>query len=883
MRIRDRFWEQDRVIGLAVGSLFALLFALNGLQGIDQILYQLSLRSLPTPALQTNKVAVLAIDTPSIQQLGDYPWSRNVYAQLIDKLAPYSKAIAFTQDFSQPHTDPALPQIEEMLAYYAQDKGLATLPEQLHGALESLGKLRARAPDSVNTADFAQLIQAHKNINETLTTLEDKLYAVRMELDSDQRLAYSVKKAGNVFFGMPVQTQVATPLPAYLAHFKLATRKLDPDEITQDLPNLLSSQNFLAPIAALGETAAGVGFLPSPVQGFSQPLISKVGTMYLPSLPLLLAAKARSFEREHLEVRLEKRVRLAGALRVAHSPDLSIQPPFNPNVFTVDSVADLWTGKISPEKFRDKVVLIGVTAPAFSTSFPTPVGNLPSVFLTAHAVNSLLNQVIIQPAWSVWVQVGAWLAVVLFLSLLLPKIKFPQTALLWVGGLAGVIYGIYLILLSNGYDVPMGFLLLILIVGQAALWIKNSIIAYQDAFRLHPDAIESNRLLGLALQGQGQLDMAFEKFRLCPPDPVILSLLYNLALDYELKRYPRGAGAVYRYILKNDMNFRDVERRLDRLNHARPASFNPRDCLLADETGEKPTIGRYQIERQLGRGAMGIVYLGKEPKLDRLVAIKTLALSQEFDGFEFEEAIARFFREATAAGRLQHPHIISTYDAGEQNDLAYISMEFFKGGSLVPFTKTENLLPVPTVMKIVHQVALALDYAHQQGVIHRDIKPANIMYNPATEDIKITDFGIAHITDSNKTKTGIFLGSPSYMSPEQLASKQIDGRADLYSLGVTLYQLLTGQLPFQGADSMAALIFKITHEPYFDVLEVRPDLPICMGAVVDKALQKNALNRFQSGAEFAQALCECAKIQGDTPMQVLQECCHFKLPYSTSD
>ena len=880
MRIRDRFWEQDRVIGLAIGSLFALLFALNSLQDIDQMLYQFSLRRLPNPIPQNN-VAVLAIDAPSIQQLGDYPWSRNVYAQLIDKLAPYSKAIAFTQDFSQPHTDPALPQIEEMLAYYAQDKGLATLPEQLHGALESLGKLRSRNPDSVNTADFTQLIQAHKNINETLTTLEDKLYAVRMELDSDQRLAYSVKKAGKVFFGMPAQTQVATPLPEYFTHFKLLTRKLDSDEITQDLPNAV--HNFLAPITALGETAAGVGFLPSTTQGFSQPIISKVGSVYLPSLPLLLAAKARGFEREHLELRLEKRVRLAGALRVAHSPDLSIQPLFNPTAVTVESVADLWTGKISPEKFRDKVVLIGVTAPAFSTLFPTPVGNLPSVLLTAHTVNSLLNQLIIQPAWGIWVQFSAWWAVVLFLSLLLPKIKSPQTALLSVGGSVGIIWGGYLVLLFNGYDVPMGFLLLILVVGQAVLWIKNSLIAYQDAFRLHPDAIESNRLLGLALQGQGQLDMAFEKFRLCPPDPMILSLLYNLALDYELKRYPRGAGAVYRYILKNDMNFRDVERRLDRLNHARPPSFNPRDCLLADDTGEKPTIGRYQIERQLGRGAMGIVYLGKEPKLDRLVAIKTLALSQEFDGFEFEEAIARFFREATAAGRLQHPHIISTYDAGEQNDLAYISMEFFKGGSLVPFTKTENLLPVPTVMKIVHQVALALDYAHQQGVIHRDIKPANIMYNPATEEIKITDFGIAHITDSNKTKTGIFLGSPSYMSPEQLASKLIDGRADLYSLGVTLYQLLTGQLPFQGADSMAALIFKITHEPYLDVLEMRPDLPICIGDVVDKALQKTAAHRFQSGTEFAHALCECAKIQGDTSMQVLQDCCHFKLPYSTSD
>ena len=163
-------------------------------------------------------------------------------------------------------------------------------------------------------------------------------------------------------------------------------------------------------------------------------------------------------------------------------------------------------------------------------------------------------------------------------------------------------------------------------------------------------------------------------------------------------------------------------------------------------------------------------------------------------------------------------------DAGEEHDLAYIAMEFLKGKDLVPFTKAENLLPLPKVMSIVARVADALDYAHKQNVVHRDIKPANIMYDPATDTPKVTDFGIARITDSSKTKTGMVLGTPSYMSPEQLAGKKIQGGSDLFSLGVSLYQLACGKLPFEG-DSMAQLMYRIANEPHTDILRIRPDLP----------------------------------------------------------
>src|SRR5690606_1210833 len=163
----------------------------------------------------------------------------------------------------------------------------------------------------------------------------------------------------------------------------------------------------------------------------------------------------------------------------------------------------------------------------------------------------------------------------------------------------------------------------------------------------------------------------------------------------------------------------------------------------------------------------------------RIVAIKTMALSQEFGPDELKDVKERFFREAETAGRLTHPNIVTIYDAGEEHDLAYIAMEFLKGGDLAAHTKPGNLLPLPKVLSMFARVAEALAYAHRNNVVHRDIKPANIRYEPESDTVKVTDFGIARITDSSKTKTGMVLGTPSYMSPEQLAGMKIDGRSDL--------------------------------------------------------------------------------------------------------
>jgi serine/threonine-protein kinase len=409
----------------------------------------------------------------------------------------------------------------------------------------------------------------------------------------------------------------------------------------------------------------------------------------------------------------------------------------------------------------------------------------------------------------------------------------------------------------------------LLLLGHLLLTTKRFLVSERGKEKSDADSAESNRMLGLAFQGQGQLDMAFDKFRKCPMDDALMENMYNLALDFERKRQFNKAEAAFRYIFDYNPKFRDIESRVNRAKQLSETVIlgggggGRSNASLIDTAGnvEKPMLGRYEIEKELGKGAMGVVYLGRDPKINRIVAIKTMALSQEFEADELVEVKERFFREAETAGRLNHPNIVTMFDAGEEHDLAYIAMEFLKGKDLVACSKPGNLLPLPRVMSIVARVADALSYAHEFNVVHRDIKPANIMYEPESDQVKVTDFGIARITDSSKTKTGMVLGTPSFMSPEQLAGKKIDGRSDLFSLGVMLYQMSCGKLPFEG-DSMAQLMFRIANEPHPDIRGVNPDLPDCLVAIIDRAMTKDPDARYQTGAEFAKDIRTCATMTG---------------------
>ena len=287
------------------------------------------------------------------------------------------------------------------------------------------------------------------------------------------------------------------------------------------------------------------------------------------------------------------------------------------------------------------------------------------------------------------------------------------------------------------------------------------------------------------------------------------------------------------------------------------SSAAPTTTSPSTRSGERTTLGRYRLDGELGRGAMGMVYRGHDPQLGRAVAIKTMALAREFAGAELAEARARFFREAETAGRLQHRDIVTIYDVGEDDGLAYIAMEFLEGRDLLQYTLPGRLLPVPAVLHTVARVAQALAYAHSRGVVHRDIKPANVMIDPDTDSVKVTDFGIARITDAARTRTGMVLGTPSFMSPEQLAGRRVDGRSDLYSLGVMLFQLLTGSLP-HASESMATLMQQIANQPAPDVRSLRPGLPEALANIVALALEKRPEVRYADGGTLAADLLAVA-------------------------
>lgn len=862
---------------------FALVFAVlaygvlgNSFQGLERYAYDLGAHG--RNRAPSDRIAVIAIDDQSIQNLGRWPWPRTLHAQLIDKLrAGGAKVIGTTVFYSEAQQDPGMAALDEI------GKSLQSSPltQQIPAEIETFGvmlsdaaaKNRAAAEISKSYAESALATQYGKEIAALTARIDD----ARKRLASDNVLAQAFGNAADVLlpmsfeFGVP-EGRPDRPLPDYVRKVALThiTDRVDARG-RGALP--LATLSVDIPVPELGGVAASLGNVNAPVDvdgGMRQePLVLRYYDEFYPSLSLMIAAQALNLKPADVEVHLGEGVAMGG-LVIRTDPQLRMYTNFYGSrdgrpAFPVDSYYDVFAGKIPPDKYKDKIVLIGATARGVGTSFPTPVdAAMPPVQILAHTVSSLLQQdFFTRPSWGVWVEMAVFLALTAYLALLLPALG-PLVGVIATGAIAVILIATQLYLLS-GQALWLKFTtpVVLLVAGHLFMTVKKFRITEALKKSSEAEGAESNKMLGLAFQGQGQLDMAFDKFkRVEPVDDRLLDLMYNLALDFERKRQFNKSLAVYEYIAGKNPKFKDVQDKLSRakkmestiiLGGGKGSTTAGGTLIMGNADVEKPMLGRYQVERELGKGAMGVVYLGKDPKIGRMVAIKTMALSQEFEPDELTEVKERFFREAETAGRLSHPNIVSIFDAGEEHDLAYIAMEFIKGYDLVRHTKPNALLDVKEVIKIVADAADALDYAHSNGVVHRDIKPANMMWLPDSKVIKITDFGIARITDSSKTKTGMVLGTPSYMSPEQLSGKKVDGRSDLFSLGVTLYQLLTGALPFQ-ADSMATLMFKIANEPHTPATAVRPELPPAIDPIIAKALQKQLEARYANGREFARDL-----------------------------
>ena len=277
-------------------------------------------------------------------------------------------------------------------------------------------------------------------------------------------------------------------------------------------------------------------------------------------------------------------------------------------------------------------------------------------------------------------------------------------------------------------------------------------------------------------------------------------------------------------------------------------------------------LGRFEITREIGKGAMGQVFLARDPKIDRPVAIKTIVLPPGTSTEEAHETSQRFLREAQAAGRLLHPNIITIFDVGEEGGVSFIAMEFIEGETLEPHTRPGGLLPLRRVHELIGQAAAALDYAHEHGIIHRDIKPANLMVLK-NGTLKVTDFGLAKSPQANLTQAGVLLGTPSYMSPEQIQGRDLDGRSDLFSLGVVLYELVTGVRPFEG-ESISTIIYKVLYEEPRPPAALNPALPGGINAVLEKALAKDPQDRHARGADL---VADLGKALAGLPPETLNQ------------
>ena len=836
---RVGFYRRNWFFALVIAGLFFVAVRSGAplVEELESLAYDAGVKMTFRNPAATDRVAIIAIDDPSLDAIGRWPWPRNVLAKLLERLdKARPKAVGLLIFLTETQTDPGLKYIRELKAYVDAKK----FPRD---ARREAAEIRKR------------LIRAERN------------------LDADSQFARVIPRLRNLY--MPMFFQLGEPqgkpdkaLPNYVRRNRITTAITRPE-----VPGApLATATVRYPLKQFGARAAGVGHLNRLTDRAggvrTEALVLDHHGDYYPSLALLLAARSINLGPRDIEVDLGEGVRV-GKLFIKTSPSTQMYTGFYPtqdgaSPFATYSFHDVLAGRLPLSVFKNKIVLIGVTAVGVGDTHVTPVDSAMSgPQLTANVIASILNQDFYsRPNWTIWAELGIFVLVTLYLMTLLPRMN--------AGLAATVSFFLLLLLLGAGHYLMVSDKIwlrsvspvLLLIIGHVLLTTKRFLTTERLKLEAESDSVHNNRMLGLAFQGQGQLDMAMDKFRKLPVDESVLELIYNVALDFERKRLFSKAGAAYDHILRHHSSFRDVVERKKRVQQADQTmilgtrNMTPNNTLILDAVDQKPTLGRYEIERELGKGAMGTVYLGRDPKINRVVAIKTMALSEEFEANELKQVKERFFREAETAGRLNHPAIVTIYDAGEEHDLAYIAMEFLQGKDLTHCVNANKLPALGWALNVGCKVAEALDYAHKQNVVHRDIKPANIMYNEEDGGIKVTDFGIARITASSRTKTGVILGTPSYMSPEQLAGQHVDGRSDLFSLGVTLFELVTGKQPFTG-DSMAALMYQIANAKHPDAAHLRSDLPGCMRMVFDRLLHKNPDKRFQTGEEVQQALIKC--------------------------
>ncbi len=790
----------------------------------------------------TDAIQIVAIDEESVANLGRWPWPRALVAQLLDEVAGGgARVMGLNIFYSEADQNQGLDEISQL---YEDFNGLLA---------KNRGQFKLK---KVNGKDFERFLA---KMGETITNL-----------NGDAILSQSIEDSKRIVLPMYFQPGDALgnnlePLPSFFEREKV---NVAADGTFPDLP---SGAAAVLPLEPFGQASAATGH--SNLTPYADGTIRRIapvmryGQTFYPSFGLQLVRHYLNLAWTDFRWDPAVGYTLAKArIPVDEEGKTYLEYAGPAGTFKSHSALGVLSGGIPENALNGKIVLIGVTAPGSSEIFVTPGGErLSGLEIWATHIENILNQrFIVRPSWASQAEWGsvalAGLVVILILPFLRARHSIPIAALVFVA----LVGGSGFLFVKQGWWVSPAYGAVLLAVGFAVLVGKRLVFTEKGKEMVEAEGVETNKMLGLSFQGRGMLDLAFEKFRRCPMDDAMKELLYNLGLDMERKRQFTKAAAVYEHIATATPKYKDIREKIELLKKAGEGAVfggigkkGSDATVVVDGLGQNTTLGRYEVMKELGRGAMGIVYLGRDPKINRQVAIKTLRFEEEMDEAQAKSVKERFFREAESAGNLTHPNIIRIFDAGEDQEVAYIAMELLEGEDLKKYGEKANLLPIPRVLELIAQVASGLDYAHKQGVVHRDIKPGNIMLLK-DGTLRITDFGIARIQTSSKTATGAVLGTPAYMSPEQVNGKKVDGRADIFSLGVTLFEMLTGEKPFY-ADSIAALLYRIANVDHPDPREFNSAVPPEVIPIINKALAKDPAQRYQTAEEMATDLRNCLK------------------------
>jgi serine/threonine-protein kinase len=844
-----KFPTGDIILGAVVSLVLSLGFFIGfgPVDSLESKLYDLRAK-LRANHQVGNEIVIVAVDDPSIAQIGSWPWPRAYMGELIDQLSEAeSKVIALDLVYADPEVNPGLKAVRD---------------------------IRGKIQQAQHQLVFGKDADTERAQSARLFTQLDKIFSdTEKGLDNDGLLADSIALAGNTVlamnFGLP-----GPPLgrPEHPPSADILKNSLPGATEGALKGSELDAPSIVPPIERFAKESKAIGhinWLPDRDGTIRrQPLVVEYMGKEYPSFSLQIARLYLNLEPGEVIPRGQS-VQV-GTRTVPTDAHFQMLVDFKGDVKTFPhfSFVDVVTKKVTKENFKGKVVLVGFTATGLGEQRATAVSaTLPAVEYFANVIGNVLSgKFIVRPPWARNAEIGVMAVFALFIILGVPLLPAGVSAAI-AGVLLVVFDGVAIWLFtSKGYWITMLYPSLLLVVGYGVVVSKRYLGTERANVTLETESAETLKMLGLSFQGQGMLDMAWEKFRRVPVDSGMKDTLYNLALDFERKRQFNKSVAVLEHIATVDKKFKDIIERSQKLRVMGETQIlgtaglrrggAEQTMMTTGGTDVKPTLGRYEVIKELGKGAMGTVFLGRDPKINRQVAIKTLRFDDSDLTNEDKQALRdRFFREAESAGRLNHPNIVNIYDAGEDQDIHYIAMELLDGTDLKPWSSKDNLHPMAQVVGLVADVADALDYAHQNNVVHRDIKPANLMILK-NGVIKVTDFGIARITDQSKTATGTVLGTPSYMSPEQLKGSKVDGRSDIFSLNVCLYELLTGEKPFTG-DSVATLIYEITNAPQRPIRDLNRNIPECVAAVVNRGLEKDPARRYQRAKEMADDLRKC--------------------------